>query len=102
VIAQALSANYGAVKSFADSPAARLCRAEDLARAAQWGAAMRLGQRLSGGVAAGLERTSLTTRDGRLRLELKREDQALYGEAVERRFNTLAAALGLTPEAVAI
>jgi exopolyphosphatase/guanosine-5'-triphosphate,3'-diphosphate pyrophosphatase len=102
VLAQALSAVYGAPKSFADSPAARLCRPDALARAAQWGLAVRFGQRLSGGVAAGLERSALRIRDGSLRLELKREDQALYGEAVERRHHTLAAALGLTAEPLTV
>ncbi len=102
VLAQALSASHGEPRKFAETPTARLCRPEALARATQWGLAMRLGQRLSGGVAAGLERSRLGVRDGRLRLELKREDEALYGEAVERRFSTLASALGLIPEAVAL
>ncbi len=101
-IAQALFANFGGGRDFADNPAARLCSPETLARAAQWGLAMRLGQRLSGGVAASLERSRLVKRDGRLRLELKRADQPLYGETVERRLHTLAHALGLKPEAVAV
>jgi exopolyphosphatase/guanosine-5'-triphosphate,3'-diphosphate pyrophosphatase len=63
---------------------------------------MRLGQRLSGGVAASLERSRLRVTDGRLRLEMKRGDEALYGEAVERRVLTLANALGLAPEPVAV
>jgi exopolyphosphatase/guanosine-5'-triphosphate,3'-diphosphate pyrophosphatase len=63
---------------------------------------MRLGQRLSGGVATSLERSRLVRRDGKLRLELKRADEPLYGETVERRLHTLAQALGLKPEAVAV
>jgi exopolyphosphatase/guanosine-5'-triphosphate,3'-diphosphate pyrophosphatase len=102
IIAQALWTNFGGGRSFAGLDVARLCKPEALARAAHWGLAMRLGQRLSGGVAAGLERTRLARRDGRLRLELKRADEALYGEAVERRLHTLANALGLQPEAVAV
>jgi exopolyphosphatase/guanosine-5'-triphosphate,3'-diphosphate pyrophosphatase len=101
-IAQALFSSFGGGRNFADNPAARLCRPEMLERAAHWGLAMRLGQRLSGGVAAGLERSRLSRRNGKLRLELKRVDQPLYGETVERRLNTLANALGLTPEAVAV
>ena len=101
-IAQALFSNFGGGRDFADNPAARLCSPETLARATHWGLAMRLGQRLSGGVAASLERSRLVRRDGRLRLELKRADEPLYGETVERRLHTLANALGLKPEAVAL
>jgi exopolyphosphatase/guanosine-5'-triphosphate,3'-diphosphate pyrophosphatase len=102
MIAQALSSNFGGGRSFGLHETARLCRPEALARAAQWGLAMRLGQRLSGGVAASLERSRLRVTDGRLRLEMKRGDEALYGEAVERRVLTLANALGLAPEPVAV
>ena len=101
-IAQALFSNFGGGRDFADNPAARLCSPETLARASHWGLAMRLGQRLSGGVATSLERSRLVRRDGKLRLELKRADEPLYGETVERRLNTLAQALGLKPEAVAV
>jgi exopolyphosphatase/guanosine-5'-triphosphate,3'-diphosphate pyrophosphatase len=59
---------------------------------------MRLGQRLSGGVAAGLERSRLSRRDGALCLELQQEDAELRGEAVERRLRTVAVELGLRPE----
>ena len=102
IIAQALFSNFGGGRSFSSNPAAQLCSPERLARASQWGLAMRLGQRFSGGVASALERTLLVRRDGKLRLELQRADQPLYGETVERRLNTLANALGLTPEAVAV
>jgi exopolyphosphatase/guanosine-5'-triphosphate,3'-diphosphate pyrophosphatase len=63
---------------------------------------MRLGQRLSGGVAASLERSRLQLKNGLVRLELKKADEALYGETVERRLRTLANALGRTPEAATI
>ena len=59
---------------------------------------MRLGQRLSGGVAAGLARSTLSRGDGALRLALKPGYEALYGEAVDRRLRNLAATLGLKPE----
>lgn len=97
VMAQALSSNFGAGRSFANHEAARLCKPDLLGHAVRWGLAMRLGQRLSGGVATGLERTRLSRQEGRLRLELKRSDEALYGEPVERRLHSLANALGLTP-----
>ncbi|MND01668.1 hypothetical protein D3C83_207480 [compost metagenome] len=59
---------------------------------------MRLGQRLSGGVAAGLEHSRLVRRDGVLRLEIRKSDAALYAEIIERRFKALAAAIGCKPE----
>ena len=102
-VAQALFSSFGGSRSdFAALPVSRLCSEEELKRAAQWGLAMRLGQRLSGGVAASLERSRLARKDGVLRLELRRGDEALYGETVERRLKTLAHALGLGSEAVAV
>jgi exopolyphosphatase/guanosine-5'-triphosphate,3'-diphosphate pyrophosphatase len=94
MVAQALFCNFGGSGSFGDNGAARLCTPEQLRRAGQWGLAMRLGQRLSGGVAASLERSRLVLKAGIIRLELPRGEEALFGEAVERRLNTLAAALG--------
>ena len=68
----------------------------DLAiKAMQWGFAMRLGQRLSGGVPEPLESNTLTLDQGTVLLTLRGEDTALYGEAVERRHKMLADALGL-------
>jgi len=65
------------------------------ARAIRWGLAMRLGQRLSGGVPEPLESSSLTADGGAVLLTLRGEDAALYGEAVERRHKMLADALQL-------
>ena len=65
------------------------------ARAMHWGYAMRLGQRLSGGVTEPLESSSLTIDRGAVLLTLRGEDAALYGEAVERRHKSLADALQL-------
>src|SRR3546814_20032522 len=100
MLAQALFSHFGGGKSFASLDVARLCGKEALARAALWGLAMRLGQRLSGGVAASLERSRLVRNNGVLRLELRKRDQAFYGEAVERSFNDLAAAMGCTDEMI--
>ena len=100
MIAQALFANFGGSRDLPDPKVAALCSADQLEHASLWGLAMRLGQRLSGGVAASLERSRLSQRDGRLRLTLKRGDQALAGETVERRLAKLAAALGCRPEVV--
>ena len=63
---------------------------------------MRLGQRLSGGVAASLERSRLVRQDGLLRLELRKGDEALFGEAVEKRLANLAEAMGVEAKAVAV
>jgi exopolyphosphatase/guanosine-5'-triphosphate,3'-diphosphate pyrophosphatase len=102
MVAQALFSNFGGGRAFPEQKAARLCTPAELARAAQWGLAMRLGQRLSGGVAASLERSRLMLRDGFVRLEIRRSEEALYGETVERRLNTLAETLGRKAEAVAV
>lgn len=69
----------------------------DLRRAARWGLAIRLGQRLSGGVAGPLRRASLRIDGKRLCLALAGEDRALYGDAVEKRHRHLAVAMGLEP-----
>ena len=55
---------------------------------------MRLGQRLSGGVAGPLANSGLALDDKALTLFLPSGSQALYGEAVERRHRQLAALLG--------
>jgi exopolyphosphatase/guanosine-5'-triphosphate,3'-diphosphate pyrophosphatase len=98
MMAQALYSNFGGGREFGDSDVAALCNPEELKRASEWGLAMRLGQRLSGGVAAGLDRSALSREDGELRLALKNGYEALYGEAVERRLKTLASAMGLKPK----
>lgn len=102
MMAQALFYNFGGGRDFADLDVARLCTDEELRRASLWGLAMRLGQRLSGGVAAGLERTFLTLTGDKLRLELRRNEEALFGEAVERRLKGLASALDREAEAVLV
>lgn len=77
------------------APLPRLAGEGALRRASLWGLAIRLGQRLSGGIAGPLERSRLTVSGGTLRLELAPEDADLRGEAVEKRHRALAAALGL-------
>jgi exopolyphosphatase/guanosine-5'-triphosphate,3'-diphosphate pyrophosphatase len=102
MVAQALFSNFGGGGSFGDMDVARLCTKEELRRASLWGLAMRLGQRLSGGVAASLEASRLVLADNVLRLELDRSNEALFGEAVERRLKHLGNALGCATEAVAV
>lgn len=98
MLAQALFCAFGGGRDLPYPAIAGLCSAAELERAMQWGFAMRLGQRLSGGVAAGLERSRLVREDGVIRLEIRRSDSALYTEIVERRFKSLAAAIDCRTE----
>ncbi len=61
---------------------------------------MRLGQRLSGGVAAPLKSSSIGFGDGTVTMRLGAGDAALYGEAVERRHKNLAASFGFKAEVI--
>ena len=69
------------------------CDAPALARAREWGLALRLAQRFSGGAAAMLEAGRLVRTAGRL--ELRVTGDAPAGEVVERRLRQLAGALGV-------
>jgi exopolyphosphatase/guanosine-5'-triphosphate,3'-diphosphate pyrophosphatase len=102
MIAQALFSNFGGGRSFPDQAIATLCPPSELQRAALWGLAMRLGQRLSGGLAASLERSALTCGEGVIRLSLQPGEEALYGETVARRMAKLASALGCRAEVVSV
>ncbi len=93
MIAQALSSTFGRDR-LADPAITRLCKARDLERARQWGLAMRLGQRLCGGVAAALRSTRLSVNGSKLRLS---GQGALLGDPVKRRLAPLAQAMGLEP-----
>ena len=72
----------------------RLTTEAERQTAASWGLAMRLGQRLSGGVAGPLAKTRLVLDAQHVTLEIAPEDRVLYGEAVERRHRQMASALG--------
>lgn len=96
IMAQALSANFGRDR-MPDPRLEQLCKEEQLRRAHCWGLAMRLGQRLSGGVASVLRRTSLGVVRGALELGVRRGEEALIGDSVERRLVRLAEMLGLEP-----
>jgi exopolyphosphatase/guanosine-5'-triphosphate,3'-diphosphate pyrophosphatase len=96
IMAQALAANFGRDR-LPDDRLSQLCRSEQLTRAHCWGAAMRFGQRLSGGVGSVLKRTRLAARDGIVELSVRRGEEALIGDAVERRFIRLAELLGCKP-----
>ncbi|MDB5718692.1 MAG: Ppx/GppA phosphatase, partial [Sphingomonas bacterium] len=92
IMARALYTSFGGQGPV--SPIDLLCTVEEQARADRWGMAMRLGQRLSGGVAGALERSRLALQPEKLVLHLKSGDHGLYGEAVERRHKLLATMFG--------
>lgn len=100
IIAQALTANFGRDR-LPDVRLTGLCKDEQLKRAHCWGLAMRLGQRLSGGVGSVLKRTSLRLTDGAVELRVRRSEQELVGDQVERRLARLANSLGREPLIVA-
>ena len=97
ILAQALSSNFGRDR-LPDSRLTQLCRPDDLQRAHCWGLAMRLGQRLSGGVASVLERTSLKQGENAIALCVPHREEALAGDAVRRRLQKLADAFGRKAE----
>ena len=99
IIAQALSSNFGRDR-LADGRLEQLCKGDELTRAHCWGLAMRLGQRLSGGVGSVLKRTTLSDDDSAVRLTVAKGEEALLGDGVERRLARLAEALGLNAKVV--
>ena len=99
IMAQALSASFGR-DQLPDPRLATLCKEQQLIRAHCWGEAMRLGQRLSGGVGSVLKRTRLSAQEGTVSLHVRRGEEALIGDAVERRFVRLAELLGCEPAIV--
>jgi exopolyphosphatase / guanosine-5'-triphosphate,3'-diphosphate pyrophosphatase len=98
MVAQALFSNFGGGRDFPDGRIAALCSRTELACASRWGLAMRLGQRLSGGLASSLERSRLEREGDVIRLVLPEGEEALYGETVDRRLKKLASALGCKAE----
>lgn len=94
MMAAALAASLGAQPPY-PSPIPLLAGPQDIAMATAWGLAIRLAQRLSGGVAGPLHRTGICRTDGGVELTFEDGDLALSGEAVEKRLKALGAALGL-------
>lgn len=93
MLGQALYANFGGgVEMVPDLM--RLTSPEALTRAIQWGLAIRLAQRLSGGVVGPLENARLAVRDGHLLLTLTPSHACLRGETVNRRLKHLGQAMG--------
>jgi exopolyphosphatase/guanosine-5'-triphosphate,3'-diphosphate pyrophosphatase len=99
IMAQALAANFGRDR-LPDARLVQLCKEDQLKRAHCWGQAMRLGQRLSGGVGSVLRRTSLADVNGAVQLTVRRGEEALVGDQVQRRLVRLAELLGREPVVV--
>ena len=99
LIAQALFTALGGGTA-SPPPLTRLAALEDLHQAACWGLAIRLAQRLSGGVAEPIERAQLHRAGDEIILELAAADRDLYGETVERRHKALASFVDATPRLV--
>jgi exopolyphosphatase/guanosine-5'-triphosphate,3'-diphosphate pyrophosphatase len=99
MMAQALSSSFGRDK-LPNGSLAELCTREELTRAHCWGLAIRLGQRLSGGVGSVLQSTSLSTDPDVLCLQVSANESALVSEGVQRRLSRLAEAIGRTPKVV--
>ena len=95
LLAQALWTSLGGALS-SPPPLTGLAGEAALRRAMQWGLAIRLGQRLSGGIAGPLQRSSLAIDGEVLRLHLAPGDAGLYGEAVQKRHRLLAMQMGLS------
>ena len=103
-VAVALSQAYGAPPQNAEmAPMMSLLPMADIFEARVLGAALRLAQRLTGGVSDALEGANLSLIDGPpalLRLYLLPEDRDLNSAVVERRLQTLAQLLGASAEVV--
>ncbi|CAA9491332.1 MAG: Exopolyphosphatase [uncultured Sphingomonas sp.] len=97
LIAQALSSSFGRDR-LPDASLAQLCTPAELHRAEQWGAAIRLAQRLSGGVGSVLQDTRLEVADGAVVLAVPKKQAALASEPVLKRLERVAAALGCAAE----
>ena len=95
MIAQALSSSFGRDKL--PNSVGTLCTPDQRNAACQWGLALRLAHRLSGGVGSVLKSTKLKRKGGLLCLHIAAADSALVSDGVERRLSRLADSLGLRP-----
>jgi exopolyphosphatase/guanosine-5'-triphosphate,3'-diphosphate pyrophosphatase len=89
MLAQALYTSLGGGEAPSEQ-LRQLAGPENLMRAAQWGLAIRLAQRLSGGVASALESLSVGMDRDMVVLRAPSADSSLLGEAAERRLRQLA------------
>lgn len=92
MLAQTLHANFGGGITLAPGLDA-LANEDMLKRATQWGLAIRLCQRLSGGAEAPLDGSLLSMSGGTIILRLEPDFAALAGETVSRRLRQLGQAM---------
>lgn len=93
MLAQALYSSLGGGEG-ASEQLRLLAGPQELALAIQWGLAIRLAQRLSGGVASALNRVSIKLATDTVVLKVPDADTGLLGEAAERRLRQLAQGMG--------
>jgi len=94
-LALATALRYDAGNAALLAPARALLAEASQQRAERIGAALRLAYTLSGGTPALLAGTSVAVRNGRLVLRLVEGSGVFAGESVQRRVDSLAAAMGL-------
>jgi exopolyphosphatase / guanosine-5'-triphosphate,3'-diphosphate pyrophosphatase len=97
--AAAVAARYvGSLEPVANEPVLRLIDETTTARALALGLALRLAYSLSGATARLLNETELRLNGDRVTLMLPKNGAVMYGEAVDRRLDALARALGRRAE----
>jgi exopolyphosphatase/guanosine-5'-triphosphate,3'-diphosphate pyrophosphatase len=94
MLGQALFSHFGGGTAVAPG-LEQIASPQALRRAMLWGLAIRLAQRLSGGVERPLTHSRLDWKDGMVVLALDSDDVALGGEVVERRLKHLAQTMGV-------
>jgi exopolyphosphatase/guanosine-5'-triphosphate,3'-diphosphate pyrophosphatase len=94
ILAQALRSTFGRTKPISPRLAS-LCSEEELVRAHEWGLALRLALRFSGGASPILKTSRLVHDGSSLRLQVPPSKAALVTEVVQRRLLELGDALGL-------
>lgn len=98
-IALGLFISYGgALTDPVIKPALRILNETETDAAIALGLAVRVAQKLTGGTARPLKKTKIFKTRKRLVLELRAQDQVLFGKSVARRFDALADHLGLKPK----
>lgn len=93
VIGRTLWSAFGGEGPF-NASLAQLVDERVLDHAGQWGAAIRLAQRLSGGTERLLSRCTIALEEGEIVLRLKPRDRGLYSDIVARRHRQLATLMG--------
>lgn len=99
LLGQALHANFGGGPGMVQELVG-LASWEALQRAIQWGLAIRLAQRLSGGVAEPLRNAAISRAGDSLLLTLAPSHACLRGETINRRLKHLGQVMGLEQQVV--